>query len=261
MADVQRRYWTAKEYFADPSTSRSDLDIYIRSPLEYYERRVARTKADPPPGPALRIGTHLHAAVLEPSVWEDTRSRLPGDARASRERQQVEGMLASLEGSRTPAARAARQLLWGEGQSEVSITWRDDATGLACRSRLDRLLVRSSSVLVVELKTTEDPSPEEFARSIHKFGYHRQAAFYLNAAIELVGEARASFAFVVVRKEPPHEVAVYQLDDESIEIGRQEVREAMAALKASRETNTWSAPWENGATTIGLPAWAKGRKR
>lgn len=258
MADVRRHCWTAAQYFADPALSRSDLDIYIDSPRLYFKRRVERSMPDPTPTAALRIGTMLHHAVLEPDMLAEP--FFTGDARVQKERRQVEDMLAALESSRTDGARAARVLLWGDGLSEVSLTWTDDATGLARRARLDRIIVRSNSVLVVDLKSTDDPSPSAFAKSIAKFGYHRQAAYYCDAAREYAGDNCAiHFAFVAIRKEPPHEIAVYQLDDEAIALGKEEIDEAMLDLARSLKTNDWSAPWEREPTTIHLPGWARKR--
>jgi predicted RNA methylase len=200
----------------------------------------------------------LHQAALEPHVW--TELPPPVGAQAKKERGQVEAMVSALESSGTDGARAARRLLWGDGMSEVSLTWTDDQTGLHRRARLDRLIVRAESALVVDLKSTDDPSPEAFSKSIHKFGYHRQAAYYIDAAREYVGDGcSVSFAFVAIRKDPPHEVVVYQLDAEAIDIGKREIDEAMRGLVRSLAVNEWSAPWEREATVINLPAWARKR--
>jgi hypothetical protein len=131
--------------------------------------------------------------------------------------------------------------------------------------RLDRLIVRRGS-LVADLKSTNDPSPDGFSRSIYNFGYHRQAAFYCNAAQALLGSL-PRFAFIVVRNEPPYEVAVYELEPEAIAIGQHEIRESLRALSRAMATGEWSAPWEGPAwertagglqpPKINLPYWAR----
>ncbi|MCY1004029.1 PD-(D/E)XK nuclease-like domain-containing protein [Nannocystis pusilla] len=148
----------------------------------------------------------------------------------------------------------------GNGSSEVAITWRDADTGLDLRARLDRLLVRRGS-LVVDLKSTDDPNPEGFARSMYRFGYHRQAAFYCAAAQALHGTL-PRFVFVAVRNEPPHEIAVYELEPEALAIGQHEIRESLDELSRAIRTNDWQAPWEGPAwesgqpPKINLPQWA-----
>lgn len=282
MADVQRQQWTAEQYFADSRTSRSDLELYRSSPRTYFRRKIAKTLAEPEPSAAMRLGTMLHAAALEPEVWKRVavdKPKFTGDGARARqaaweaglfagamvvapkERAAVDGMLAALQHGKSKAAQLARGLLWGAGgESEVAITWRDEDEKLAHpierRARLDRLCTRKGS-LVVDLKTTDDPSPEAFAKSIFNHGYHRQAGFYCEAALALVGSSLPRFAFVVVRSEPPHEVAVYELEPEAISLGQQEVRESLRALSRSLAENDWSAPWENGPMKINLPFWAR----
>lgn len=141
-------------------------------------------------------------------------------------------------------------------EREVAFTWRDDGTGIDCRARLDMLRLRAGSAAIVDLKSTEDPSPHEFARSAARYGYHRQAAFYSRPIREIVGAA-PMFCFVAVRSTPPHEVAVYRLTPEDIAAADKQVDRALRQLAACVETNTWAAPWESPtAQTLNLPRWA-----
>lgn len=293
-ARVVRQRWTAEQYLADPRVSRSDLELFRCSPALYFGRKVSRTIPDKDTA-ALRIGRLLHLAVLEPaefarrvvvapetdddfkgkgakarreawkSVLAEWRASQPADAIVldadDKERERVEGMARSLRTTTTAAARAARGLLFGTGESEVSLTWRDDDPELArpieCRARLDRLLTRASGSLVVDLKSTNDPSEEAFSSSIARYGYHRQAAHYCHAAQALLGSSLPRFAFVVVRSEPPYEVAVYELEPEAITIGAFEIRETMRALSRALVEQKFAAPWECGVTKINLPMWAR----
>lgn len=182
----------------------------------------------------------------------------------------VTAMVNSLRTTQTGAASVARRLLFGpSGESEVTVTWIDDGPDLAarmpCRARLDRLITfvacqnRSGiAASVVDLKSTDDPSPEEFARSVARYGYHRQAAWYSTAAEALTG-VRPSFAFVAVRSSPPYEVSVCELDPEAVEQGERENRETLAELSRAMATGNYAASWESGVTTINLPRWARSK--
>lgn len=291
---AERQNWTAEEYLADGRVSRSDLELYRRSPAVYMGRKVTRTLADKDTA-ALRVGRLLHLAVLEPAEFErrvvvapetdddfkgkgakvrreawksvlaEWRASQPADAIVldadDKERERVMGMARSLRTSTTAAAKAARALLFGPGESELSLTWRDEDPELArpmeCRARLDRLLVRASGALVVDLKSTDDPSDEAFSASVARYGYHRQAAFYCDAAQALLGNVLPKFAFVVIRSEPPHEIAVYELEAEAIAIGAHEVRETMRSLSRALVEQKFAAPWECGVKKINLPYWAR----
>jgi len=289
-----RRDWTAEQYHADARNGRSDLELFADDPNTYHAIKVARTMTRTPTA-AMRRGTLLHLAVLEPAefkrrvviapetdddfkgkggkarreAWKAElarwRASQPADAivldEDCKELAQVEGMARAIRTLQTPAAKAARALLFGPGETEVTITWRDEDPALAqpmdCKARLDRLLVRATGTLVVDLKSTDDASEDAFTWSIEKYGYHRQAAWYGHAAQALVGSSLPRFAFVVVNSEPPHTVAVYELEPEAIAIGAQEIRETLRALSRARAENDWTAPWERAVKKINLPYRAR----
>lgn len=296
MSDVQRQTWTAEEYFADSRTSRSDLELFRKSASIYFGVKAGTLTLKETA--ALRRGQLLHLAVLEPAEYERRvviapetdddfrgtgakarreawkaelarwRAGLPTDAIVMApddpELGRIAGMVAALRSKKTAAAKAARGLLFGAGgESELAVTWRDEDPELAqpmgCRARLDRLLVRTSA-LVVDLKTSEDPSADAFSTAIARYGYHRQAAWYCHAGHALVGTSLPRFAFVVVRSEPPHEVAVYELEAEAIAAGDHENRQTLRALSLALVEKNCAAPWECAVQKINLPAWARKRE-
>ena len=174
-------------------------------------------------------------------------------------------MARALRTGKTAAAKAARSLIFGPGESELAVTWRDDDPELAqpmgCRARLDRFLVRASGTLVVDLKSTEDPRADAFSTSMARYGYHRQAAWYCRAGHELTSTSLPRFAFVVIRSEPPHEVAVYELEPEAIAVGDAENRETLRALSRALHEKNFASAWECDVQKINLPAWARKREK
>lgn len=295
MLSATRHNMTAAEYFALPAISRSDLEL-ARESLKVYQGRKDGTLPGPSETRALRIGRLFHLAALEPALFERTVTVAPTTdddftgtgAKARREAWKalleswhealpsgmivadpaelltVTSIVHSLRTTQTGAASVARRLLFGRsGESEVTVTWTDSgpdlAAPMACRARLDRLIERAgTAVSVVDLKSTDDPSPEEFARSVARYGYHRQAAWYSTAAEALTG-VRPSFAFVAVRSSPPYEVSVYELEPEAVEQGERENRETLAELSRAMATGNYAASWESGVTTINLPKWARSK--
>lgn len=154
-----------------------------------------------------------------------------------------------------PAARALLTAV--PGKAEQSVYWVDDATGELCRCRPD--FWRNDGILV-DVKTTEDASPEEFARSIAKWRYHVQHPFYVdgvNAARKQarlnVAPARA-FVFLVAEKKAPYAVAVYSLDVESVGLGRLEYQRDLATLHECKQSGTWPGYGDN-IKAISLPGW------
>lgn len=114
----------------------------------------------------------------------------------------------------------------------------------------------------VELKTAASANPGEFARSIARFGYHQQAAWYIDVTAAAEGsEPAMRFAFVVVSKAEPHLVSVVWLDPEDIGRGRALNQQAMAAFhrcaSAGWEREHWPGYQDDEAASITQPGWAQ----
>jgi exodeoxyribonuclease VIII len=62
--------------------------------------------------------------------------------------------------------------------------------------------------------------------------------------------------FIAVEKEPPFAVGLYNLDAESIEIGRQKNEQNLVRLQECIEANNYPA-YSTEIQTISLPNWAK----
>ncbi|HUX02302.1 MAG TPA: PD-(D/E)XK nuclease-like domain-containing protein [Phycisphaerae bacterium] len=139
------------------------------------------------------------------------------------------------------------------GKNEVSIVWDDPAIGVRCKARLD--VWRGG--LVLDIKTTIDAHPRSFERGIWNFGYHRQAAMYVNGLGVLTGEPH-DFVIVAVQKSEPFEVIARRAGESVIECGRRACERALETYKQCVTTGEW--PGYDGAEgtteTLELPEWA-----
>jgi exodeoxyribonuclease VIII len=148
-------------------------------------------------------------------------------------------------------------LLGDEGSNEQTIVWRHPETELLVRVRADRIQsTRPGTRTVFDLKTTTDPSPERFGKSIANFGYHRQGALYLDAAQALYPEDELHFVLCVVRTTAPYEVACYELDERDLALGRAQYLRAMHELIRRKQDNDWLADWQTSCHSINMPGWA-----
>ena len=134
---------------------------------------------------------------------------------------------------------------------QVSIVWVDTDTGVLCKGRFDML----AEQFVCDLKTTTDASPEAFSRKIFDFDYHVQAAMYLDGLQVLTGDAQLPWRFIVAESEIPHAVACYELDEQSIEIGRQRYKKA-ASLWMQAQLDPVVRGYSDFCEPISLPTWA-----
>ena len=143
--------------------------------------------------------------------------------------------------------------------------------------------------IIGDLKTTEDASPEGFAKSIANWRYDVQHAYYMDGtrlALEQgkcnppqEGKAELSvywtdpvtgvlcrcrpdfwrgypkhFAFIAVEKKPPYAVGVYVLDSEGVDIGRAQYQHDLRVYAECLRTGEWPG-YGDKIQTISLPAW------
>lgn len=137
------------------------------------------------------------------------------------------------------------------GLAEQSLFWTDPDSGVPCRARLDWLSHR-----IVDYKTTTDVSPAAISRAVEKFGYHMQAAWYLDGAalLDLVAPD-AEFLFVFQDKNPPHLVTVVDLDDIALKVGGERNRLAREVYRDCTKAGVWPT-YSNDIERISLPAYA-----
>lgn len=157
---------------------------------------------------------------------------------------------------------AAAALLTGApGFAELSAYWRDPETGELCRCRPDFWRMDG---IIVDVKTTDDASPEGFAKSIANWRYHVQHPYYLdgmNHALQQMGKptfkhpaSAKSFVFLAVEKKAPHAVAVYMLDAASAQAGREEYRTDLNVYAHCLSSGTWPG-YGDKVQQIALPDW------
>jgi hypothetical protein len=137
-----------------------------------------------------------------------------------------------------------------QGESEVSIAWNDEATGLACKARCDWLHIADDHAVILDLKTTQDA--KRFEDSILKYGYHRQAALYQRGVQAVTGKL-ATVYMLAVETTAPFACRVAPVDADTIAIGVTEVDELLARVAESIETGTW--PSYANPESWRLPEW------
>lgn len=254
------------DYHGGPGVSKSGLDIIRRSPMHFHAAMHAPERT---PTPAQAIGTAFHMLLLEPHEFEshyvvapkfDRRTK---DGKAEYEAFQVanagkqlldnEGMEQLLGMAHSVRQhKAANALLTGvPGKAETSVYWNDPVTGELCRCRPDYW--RDDNI-VVDVKTTDDASLDGFSKSLVNWRYHVQHPFYCDGIAAATGSAPEAFVFLVVEKKPPYAVAVYSLDNESIELGRVEYRADLDLFAQCKRENAWPGYGEN-IQRIGVPNW------
>lgn len=251
------------DYHAHPAVSKSGLDKIAQSPAHY----LAYLNGAERDTEAKIFGTAFHDFVLLPDTFAKQYTVLPDDfnartkdgkalaaqIKAAGQTPLKTGQMADIKGMAAAIAAHPRAaaLLQG-GQAEQSIFWTDGDTGIDCRCRPDYL---HPSGIIVDLKTTADAAPAEFARSVANYRYHVQDAFYSEGYYQATGKWPRGFVFIAVEKTAPYAVAVYSLDEEAKAYGRELWQRDLAALQNARQTEIWQA-YNPEIQTLSLPAWA-----
>ena len=245
------------EYHADPAISASHLHAVAASPYHYWKRYLDPDRRPVEPTAAMRLGSLVHCAVLEPDELLQRYGVCgPRNTKAGKEQaaaMAADGIEAVSETDMVTAlsmADAVRQhpaaaALLTTGKAEQSFWWDDQQTGLRCKCRPDWM----TGNVLVDLKTTTDASPAGFARSVAAYRYHVQARHYLS------GTFAEPFVFIAVEKTYPYAVGVYELDDAAMEHGETLRKRNLATIADCKAITEWPG-YGTGIQPLSLPGWA-----
>lgn len=218
-----------------PGYSRSDLNLINKSYLHYLHY-----KNNPINTTDLEFGIAVHNAILLPQQFEDKYFVIPkidkrtksGKEQYSEFEEKYNGKhllpppkMDSIIGIRDAVSmhpQASRILK--DSQKEISIWVKNDDK--LCKIRPD---IYQPCHYIADLKTTTDASLYGFRKSVFKYNYDMQAAFYHDCIYELTGDD-LPFYFIAVEKEMPYGIAVYQLSDELLIKGREKYYEAFRKI-------------------------------
>jgi len=257
-------------YHADcDCVSHSALEDFRSSAKRYFLRYVEQSLPRKLPTKEMQLGSALHVKLLEPERWEQLIAIAPDvDRRSKNGKAEWEAFLVGSNGrigideeqcalsdamaESVQAHDTAPNLLSAEGRNELAIRWVDPVTGVLCKAKFDRLL---DSGVIVDLKSASDPSPEGWARSAAQYGYHRQTAWYESGA-EDIFHSNYIRLHIVVGTEGPHEVAVYELDEGSIKLGRDQNAVNLRRLAECRKSGRWMHSWNQGIARVAVSRWA-----
>lgn len=239
-----------------------------RSPAHY--KAWAEGLADKKDSKALKMGRIVHCAILEYDRFTREYLLMPnfGAMQSSKNRAERDAWLKDqapgaiiVDVEQLSTAKAMREsilrhktarLIIENGKPEVTMRWIDQRTGLRCRARIDWYV--PSMGFAMDLKSTLDAGPREFARSIAKFEYHVQHCFYASGTKDL-GAPIENYLILAAEKEAPNAVGVYHIDAAAEERGFEILDKTMAKLAECVRTNTYPA-YSDDIETITLPGWA-----
>jgi hypothetical protein len=138
----------------------------------------------------------------------------------------------------------------------VEVAFEFDLFGHRFKAKPDAII--DSMRLILDIKTTDDASPDRWQWSAVDYGYHRQAYIY-QQAVQLETNEWYRFIFAVVEKPKPSTrgipptVALYELDDATIEMGFDDTQRLVQDYEDRTANGWWQQLYSSGIVPLRLP--------
>ena len=251
-----------KLYFDNKALSKSAIDKLLECPALY--KAWLEGEDEEKTSAALAFGSLSHLLTLQPQEFDSQyavtdlnlatkegkawKAALPDGIQIVKNDDYEKAQMMADAVRDHPQAR----MLFQNYIAEEPIYWTFD--GVPCKAKPDIVDEVFGRRYIADLKTTESVNPEAIRKSIAKWGYHRQAAWYL-AGMEAVGKPCDAFIFIFVEKTYPYLVTMCQLDEDALAKGMDECLKAISTLKECQASGTWPC-YTREIITLGLPKWA-----
>ncbi len=244
----------------------------LKTVRNFNAKQAYHNQANPPDQTdAMAFGEALHLAALEPDTFSDRvvcglgidrRSNANKIAHLKFEKKNKGKLVLKwsdferLEamGAAMVTHPLAYEILSMDGHREASMVWKDPETKMLCKARLDALGRWQKWNVIVDVKTTTGGlSDDELERTIGRFGYDMQAAFYLDGA-DVLAKSDRRFLFVFVTKNEPHHIRVIELSATALYEGRYKYRKALDHWAGCVKNKVYPG-YPPVVTTLGLKPW------
>ena len=254
------------DYFSRPEMSQSRLKDFAVSPA-YYQLRLKQPQEQTE---AMAIGSAVHAALLEPEVFKKNYVCINGvyDKRTKAGKENWALFCEENEGKEILSEREydqiirmrdsvfehpkANDVLSFDIEAEKEIFF--ELEGVPCKAKLDAIVPQINTV--IDFKTARSSTAESFKRDAINMHYDLQAYWYYEAYKSLYGSYPDFYAFIVVSKEEPYPVGVFQVDGEFLDRGRYYALKYLRKFKECSERNVWPKNESEEVIEITTPEWA-----
>lgn len=235
-----------------------------------YNKSVAHYKFhEPKHSVHFDIGTAVHIAILEPEKFDESvlkcgKSRttsLYRELKKTKKENQIiitdkEYDICLRSRDSVHSKSECNKVIASDfGQSEMSAFAKDPVTGVKMKTRPDRVIIGEKSDILVDLKTTQSADEDSVIRSISRYGYHIQEAFYRHVWSLATKKSITRFLFLFVEKEPPFACCLYEIPKPFVDEGVACMKKALREYKDA-EVNGVYKDYPNEIITLDVPHWA-----
>lgn len=259
-----KKLMSNKDYHASEAIGSSLLKAIALKSLLHAVKTERKESA------ALDLGSALHAAVLEPETFNQEFLVSPKFDRRTKEGKAAAADFEALAAGKTVIDEDQMSDIRGmvdaiksheiassmleNGEAEYSYFAKDPITGLDRKCRPDYF----NAGALIDLKSCQDASPEGFIKACINFGYHIQAAYYLDTYNLANGTNIQEFFFVAVETKAPYAVNTFRMGAVELELGRKMYRKALDqyAEYLKDQTQVLKFGYEKKINEIEFPLWA-----
>lgn len=253
------------DYHARGEISASRLKSMAKGWRWYEAEHITRT-IERKESPAMRMGTAIHAAILEPKEFLRSYTVCPADCADRRTKKHKEwaasvpagtavlteaeaGVIAKCEMAVMRDA-AARAIIESIDHVEKSFVYDDAGAGVHCRVRFDL----AAGGVVGDIKTIDCLDDGAIEKAIQNYRYDLQAAHYL-AGFQAIGAPVSAFVFIFIETSPPHRCHVVRLSDGDLDAAFESRVSLLREYVRRSESGDWSDPGEGELQTVFLSEW------
>jgi exodeoxyribonuclease VIII len=220
-----------QEYHLDPALGSTSIKYLLESPLQYWYHSPFNKGKKEETSEALKLGRAIHSAILEPQNFSNNFSVNRKFKKSSKSNVLGSNEFKTVNRIRNFVKQSEFKELIKNGVAETSVFWKDKDTGIMCKCRFDYLVKGS---IIIDLKTIATLRKKDISNEIFNLNrrYYTQAAHYiegLRALKEMKGLEMGNehFYFIFVSKDAPIEMKVVKIENDILELGKEECREAL----------------------------------
>lgn len=223
---------------------------------------------------ALRAGTIIHTCVLEPERFKEDFVVPPEINKRTKAGKEEWGAWEKENGNKFALTQEeydkantirhhvfrnsrAAELFTG-GMAEVPIVWAEEINGntYEMKGRADYVKVIGDTMLILDLKTTQEATYDAFQRSVLKWDYAVQAQHYKRGFEILHPDKDVQFIWVPVEKQPPFGCQIFQASEEVYRHGQRLREKGFHNLDAGlMYPELIHLPYSDEIQLMKLPKW------
>lgn len=219
----------------------------LKSPA-HYQSYLAQERVE---SKALRVGSYIHCAVLQPGLMAqnfvaapefDRRTKDGKEAYAAFAASILPGMtvVSSEEAAECATIAAAAQATldrMGVTFDSTELMFATDYCGTPLKCAIDGV----AGDYLWDLKTTEDASPSGILKAVRAYRYHLQAYFYRVCYEAEFARPIRGFRFLFIEKSAPYATAVVEIGPELMSYAVGDFERAYKAYRDCTDSGEWPA--------------------